>query len=225
MASALVRRDEATCGSVLIGLIVSMCAADTLASVVEDVRHGMDVRQHADAAYLLEVESEAARRQPPAVANAALVRERADIAAGLIEDNLRSGAWGVVGRQEDLVRAGAMPRTSAFTVEWDKPRGCIDCLGVNANTAPRRVQLEGKLDAEVVVERCLDVDTLLCRAGCWWQVLTPCATTWRSRTMSMPRGRPRWIRPAAMRTTYWTRLPVTCSACEGVRPTAPCVCV
>ena len=83
MASALVRRDEATCGSVLIGLIVSMCAADALASVVEDVRHGMDVRQHADAAYLLEVESEAARRQPPAVANAALVRERADIAAGL----------------------------------------------------------------------------------------------------------------------------------------------
>ena len=133
----------------LIGLIVSMCAADTLASVVEDVRHGMDVRQYADAAYLLEVESEAARRQPPAVANAALVRERADIAAGLTEDNLRSGAWGVVGRQEDLVRAGAMPRTSAFTVEWDKPRGCIDCLGVNANTAPRRVQLEGKSNVDV----------------------------------------------------------------------------
>ena len=148
MASALVRRDEAICGSVLIGLIVSVCAADTLASVVEDVRHGIDVRQH-DTAHLLEVESEAARRQPPAVANAALVRERADIAAGLIEDNLRSGAWGVVGRQEDLVRAGAMPRTSAFTVEWDKPRDCIDCLGVNANTAPRRVQLEGKSNVDV----------------------------------------------------------------------------
>ena len=130
-----------------LGLLVLVRAADALASVVADVRDGMDVRQHADAAFLLEVESETARRQPPAVANAPLVRERADIAAGLIEDNLRSGAWGVVGRQEDLVSAGAMPRTSAFTVEWDKPRGCIDCLAVNANTPPRRVQLEGESGA------------------------------------------------------------------------------
>ena len=117
-----------------LGLFVFMRAADALASVVADVRDGMDVRQHADAAFLLEVESETARRQPPAVANAPLVCERADVAAGLTEDNLCGGAWGVVGRQEDLVSAGAASRTSAFTVEWDKPRGCIDCLAVDGKS-------------------------------------------------------------------------------------------
>ena len=119
--------------------------------MVEDVQVGMNVRQHVDPAFLLEVESEAAKKQPPAVANAPLVRERAAVAAGLTEDNLRSGAWGVVGRQEDLVDAGTMPRTSAFAVEWTKPRGCIDCLAVNANTPPRRVQLEGASPAWPIV--------------------------------------------------------------------------
>ena len=120
--------------------------------MVEDVQVGMNVRQYADPAFLLDIESDDAKKRPPAVANAPLVRERADVAAGLIEDNLRSGAWGVVGRQADLVAAGAMPRTSAFTVEWTKPRGCIDCLAVNANTAPRRVQLEGASHAWPIVE-------------------------------------------------------------------------
>ena len=179
--------------------------------MVEDVQVGMNVRQYVDPAFLLEVESEAAKKQPPAVANAPLVRERAAVAAGLTEDNLRSGAWGVVGRQADLVDAGAMPRTSAFTVEWTKPRGCIDCLAVNASTAPRRVQLEGErtpgrswrwygrasVDMSNVSFGVCSRRWILSFRQAWM----PCGTTSRSRTTLTPLGRPRWTRPAATRTT------------------------